>query len=90
MRADDGCLAKTGAAIGSEFGDVSADDQALAGERGGGRDELGEREPSRAVFAPRELEPGDGPRDADREAAISRFERIGLAVSVEKDVLGRR
>ena len=71
-------------------GDVSADDQALAGERGAGRDELGERELPRAVFAPRELEPGDGPRDADREAAISRFERIGLAVGVEKDVLGRR
>ena len=90
MRADDGCLAKTGAAIGSESATSPADGQTLVGERGGGRDELGERELSRAVFAPRELEPGDGPRHADRETAISRLERIGLAVSVEKDVLGRR
>ena len=54
---------------GQRVGDILADGQALTGERDGGRDKLGEGEFSRAILAPRELEPGDGPRHPDRKAA---------------------
>ena len=71
-------------------GDVVIDGQALPGERDRGRDEVGETKFSRAVIAPGELEPRDRPGHADGEARPARFERVGLAVGVEKDVLGRR
>ena len=75
---------------GQRVGDVVVDGEALTRERDRGRDQVGERELARAVFAPGELEAGDGPRHADREARIARLERIGLAVGVEEHVLGRR
>ena len=71
-------------------GDVLVDGEALTRERDGGRDEVGEGELARPVFAPRELEASDGSGHADREPGIARLERIGLAVGVEEHVLGRR
>ena len=75
---------------GQRIGDVVVDGEALARERNRRGDQVGERELARTVFAPRELEPGDGPRHADGEAGKARLERIGLAVGVEEHVLGRR
>ena len=72
------------------IGDVVVDGEALPRERDRRRDQVGEREFARAVFAPGELEAGDGSRHADRKPGIARLERIGLAVGVEEHVLGRR
>ncbi len=72
------------------IGDVVVDGEALTRERDRGRDQVGEGEFARAVFAPREFEAGDRSGHADREPGIARLERIGLAVGVEEHVLGRR
>ena len=72
------------------IGDVVIDGEALPRERDRRRDQIGEGELARAVFAPGELEAGDGSGHADRQAGIARLERIGLAVGVEEHVLGRR
>ena len=88
MRVDDGCSASSGAASGSESARSSSTVEALMGEPRRGRDEIGERELARAVLAPGQLQPGDRAGHADREPAEARLERVGLAVGVEKDVLG--
>ena len=90
MRADDGWLASAFAAERQGIGDVVVDGEPLPRERDRRRDQIGEREFAGAVFAPGELEAGDGSGHADREPGIARLERIGLAVGVEKDVLRRR
>ena len=72
------------------IGDVVVDGEALPRERDRRRDQVGEGEFARAVFAPGKLEAGDGSRHADREPGIARLERIGLAIGVEEHVLGRR
>ena len=60
------------------------------GELCGGRDEIGEGELARTVTPPGELHSRDRAGHADREAGKERLERIGLAVGVEKHVLGRQ
>ncbi len=73
---------------GERVGEIVVDGQALTRQRGGRRDEIGEGEFARTVFAPGELEARDRAGHADREAGKARLERIGLAVGVEKHVLG--
>ena len=90
MRADEGWLAKRPCGERQRIGDIVVDNEALARERDRRRDQIREGEFARAIFAPGELEAGDGSRHADRQAGIARLERIGLAVGVEKHVLGRR
>ena len=90
MPADEGWLASALAAKGSESATSSSTVRPSRASAIAGAIELGERELAGAVFAPGELEAGDRPRHADREAGKARLERIGLAVGVEEHVLGRR
>ena len=75
---------------GKRIGDVVVDREPLTGERDRRRDQVGERELARTIFAPCEFEAGDRARHADGKARIARLERIGLAIGVEEHVLGRR
>ncbi len=90
MRADEGWLESAFAASGKEFDDVVVDDETLPRERDRRRDQIREGKFARAVFAPGELEAGDGSRHPDRESGVTRLERIGLAVGVEEHVFGGR
>ena len=70
--------------------DVVIDRQTLMRELGRGGYEIGERKFAGAVFAPGELQSRDRAGNADRKAAVARFERVRFAVGVEKHVPGRQ
>ena len=70
-------------------GDIVLDRQAGARKLDRGGHQLGQREFAGAVFRVRERQPRHRAGDADREPAVARLARVGLAVLVEEDVARR-
>ena len=54
-----------------------------------GRELVCERKFAGAVFESRQFQSRDGAGNADRKAAVARFERVRFAIGVEKHVPGR-